>query len=146
MTRRTFTRCMRSVGSALFVLCVLTGCTGCDRGFGQVTGKVSYQGQPLPSGDVVFIDGEGRHHPGAIAEDGVYVIDDVPAGPVKVIVMGPPQVPPGLRKPTPVPVPAAVESARPWVGIPERYKDPEKSGLAYTVKAGQQTINIDLQP
>jgi hypothetical protein len=32
------------------------------------------------------------------------------------------------------------------VAIPPRYQDPEKSGLTYTVRAGPQTHDIDLQP
>jgi hypothetical protein len=29
--------------------------------------------------------------------------------------------------------------------IPEKYRDPEQSGLTYTVKGGKQEFNIDLK-
>ena len=33
-----------------------------------------------------------------------------------------------------------------YVPIPPRYRDPEKSGLTYTVRAGSQTHDIELRP
>ena len=52
---------------ALLLLCCLTGC---DNGRSSVTGKVTYQGQPVETGSISFepIDGKGGTSGGAIEQ------------------------------------------------------------------------------
>jgi hypothetical protein len=140
---------------------------------GTVTGKVVYQSKPLPGGKVVFIGPKGAFT-GAVGPDGSYQVANVPTGPVKIAVVGPPS--PGeaanhpslrlkklpknidtekVRKSLPPEVdekgmrqmmglPDAKPPA-PRASIPTKYSDPEKSGLTCTVTGGPQTHDITLQ-
>ena len=73
------------------ILCVL-GCS--DDGLAKryhVTGKVTYNGQPLKKGTIVFVptDPEGRGATGDIGEDGTYTLTtQVPARGVSRVVQG----------------------------------------------------------
>lgn len=146
------------VGVALFLVLVVG--LGCGASTGIVTGKVTYQNKPVSSGSVVFHGANGRVDSGLLDANGNYTIARAPVGTVKVAVMaaksstkaaggGAPPGPPagkGKLKQAPdtidKPVPATVETSP----IPERYYDPEKSGLVYTVTSGSQVIDIDLKP
>jgi hypothetical protein len=138
------------------VLCLAT--TGCG-GNGSVSGKVSYKGEPLGGGSVLFVSTEGRGSASTeIGLDGKYSLNKVPAGPVKIAVetasTKPAKAPPG-GMPTPPPgampkdVPSMYNQASQpkgnYIWIPENYADPEKSGLTYTVTGGPQTHEIDLK-
>jgi hypothetical protein len=143
---------------ALF-LALLAG-LGCGSSTGTVTGKVTFNGQPVTSGSVVFHGADGRVDSGLLDTQGNYTITRAPVGTVKVAVMAaksstkvvgggaPPGPPAGKGKlkqgpdSTEKPIPATVEKSP----IPERYYDPEKSGLVYTVTSGTQVIDIDLKP
>jgi hypothetical protein len=132
MIRDTLTNGLRVAGCALLAWTAL----GCGPQVSQVSGKVTYQGKPLPSGSVVFVSPEGDVvGRSAIAADGRYVMTDVPAGSVKVAVESHERVPPGLGGPP-----------GDYVPIPPRYKKAETSGLEYTVTRGSHTFNIDLSP
>jgi hypothetical protein len=132
---------------------------GCGAGSGTVTGKVSYEGKPIPAGRVTFLDGKGQTYSSPIGDDGGYSIPKVPAGEVKIAVdtgAPPPNIPaPAAVKgktgaPPGVPPEALkaydFEAQRAkYVKIPNKYKDPEKSGLTYTVTGGSQTHDIVLK-
>src|SRR5260370_42605851 len=77
---------------SLLVLTIL-GCTDGSRSTGTVTGTVSYQGKPLPSGKVSFFGPNDQVASAFIADDGSYEANKVPVGDVKVAVSTPP--PPG---------------------------------------------------
>jgi hypothetical protein len=129
-----------------------------------VSGKVTYKGAPLKGGYVTLVTATGISRPGGISEDGSYTIDNVPTGPVKIAVdtesikprssagkggMAPPKKygpPPGAEQPS-APAykpPDPTAGADRYVAIPQKYADPEKSGLTYTVKSGSQTHDIPL--
>jgi len=152
--------------SFVLVLCLLLT-TGCSSK-GTVTGKVSYQGQTLKGGTVVFVpEGGGGVFRSTIAEDGAYTVAKVPPGLAKITVetksLKPISIPGGANK-------GAIKSTLPpdimkdappgtdlekmfdfegpakkYVPIPDKYSDPDKSGLTYTVKSGKQEHNIDLK-
>ena len=128
------------------LLLILAG-TGCGPHLGHVSGKVLYKNQPLSSGTVLFVGPDGTTRGfSAIAADGTYRIEKVPVGPVKIAVVSEPRVPPGLanaRGPGPQP---PDQMRNDYIPIPARYKDPEHSGLRYTVEGGKQTQDILLQP
>jgi hypothetical protein len=84
---------------------------------GTVEGKVTLNGKPLAKGSVTLVDKLGNKYTGAVAADGTYSVDKVLAGEYKL----------GID------------------GGPAKYADPEKSGLAYTVKKGKQTFDIELK-
>jgi hypothetical protein len=138
---------------------------------GLVTGKVNYQGKALPSGTVLFIHERKGSFSSPIKEDGTYQIADVPSGSVKVAVFpattaaqnkwrGPAisdadvaKIQEGQPKDRPKISDEAMKEKmgiRPTqpkgkvVAIPEKYGNPEQSGLTCTVTGGPQTHNIDL--
>lgn len=108
--------------SSLFLglLALMTGCAQSAHSVDHVdvSGKVLFQGKPLPGGRVNFITVKGAFaSSGAIDKDGHYQLD-APVGDVQICVMN--------------------------ETIPPQYADPQTSGLTYTVKPGPQTYDIEL--
>jgi hypothetical protein len=115
----------------------------------EVSGKVLFQGKPLPGGIVSFVAVNGGFtSTGTIDENGDYQIK-APVGDVEISVMNrmlqssreSKWMPPRLKK-------ADAKENQPlkgrWVEIPSHYEDPHTSGLKYTVKRGPQTHDIEL--
>jgi len=128
---------------------------GCGPGTGSISGKVTYKDKALPGGTVTFFTSDQRVKTAIIGTDGSYTIDKVAAGPAKISVSPPvplPKMPKGMTMDpakmggAPPDAGAAAPSAdvQP-VSLPERYQDPEKSGLTFTVTKGKQNHNIELK-
>jgi len=137
-----------SLGWLLLAL-PLAGCAG---GTGDITGAVRYKGAPLPSGRVTFVC-EGGEKPvlSADIKEGTYAIPQVPGGPVKVSVetfqvkvTAVPNMPKDVQPPGGGP--GAPAKPGKYVPIPPRYKDPQQSGLTFTVAGGSQKQDFDLVP
>jgi hypothetical protein len=164
---------IRSPSSILLVSLVLTGCGGIK--YGDVTGRVTYKGSPLPAGKVVFWPQASGGAPASapIEEDGSYAVS-VPVGEASVTVetesfspkaqnsyFGAP-----VAKNTrafhgsPPPEVAAMikadrersQASEPppqpqakYVKIDMKYSRPTTSGLQTTVQSGTQEYNIDLK-
>ena len=118
------------------------GCAG-ER-TGTLTGKVGLAGKPLPGGQVMVHGEGGKTAAGAIA-DGAYTIPNAPVGPVKVSVR---TFAPSPKVVNPTDPNAGKDTGPPpaYVKIPDKYSDPDKSGLTTTVTGGSQTFDIDLKP
>jgi hypothetical protein len=125
-------------------------CAGCEEGtpsLAPVTGKVFYQNQPLRRGAIVFVADADRGTNGPLAQgniqwDGSYNIQTggkpgaVP-GYYRVTVIAVEEVNSGYHRPT----------SSPRSLVPEKYRDPQLSGLSCEVKAGQENaINFNLTP
>ena len=125
---------------------IFAGCGGTSDGPAAATGKVSYRGQPLPHGTIVFTPdairgGTGLPVRAEIQPDGSYRLKTTEA-------IG---LPPGWYRVTV----AAVDTASPAPGtpfsgprslLPVKYRDPEQSGLLCEVKAGKENaINFNLE-
>jgi len=129
---------------------ILSGCGG-NRNrprTAKVTGVVTYDGKPIPSGSLLFVPvGGGSPAQGNIATDGTYTLgtftesDGAILGDFKVMITAwsQPRGGPGL------PEDAIRGDAGPISLIPEIYGDLEKSGLTATVKDEKNTINFDLE-
>ncbi|MBA4065448.1 MAG: hypothetical protein C0501_17390 [Isosphaera sp.] len=91
-----------------------------------VTGTVALDGQPLPGGTVTFVSKDGKTTAAAPVKDGKYEAK-LPAGEYGVGVVGP--APPKVPRPF----------------VPERYGDPQKSGIVVKVAAGRNEVNLDLK-
>src|SRR4051794_17669711 len=79
---RSRLRSMTAVGLlAFFAL-------GCQ-GRGDMTGKVSYKGKPVPFGTVLVQSNDGSSHQANIEPDGTYSIQGVLVGTVRVAVNSP---------------------------------------------------------
>jgi hypothetical protein len=142
MNRRTpgipiFRACL--VALAAVVLVTAWGCA--DQGIKKVTvsGTVSHKGQRLQSGMLQFIGPQGAYSAAAIQADGTYIITDVVPGEVKVGVLESPQ---GSGSSSGADT-SAVQRAAP-VSLPEKYRDPEKSGVTYTITESTTQLNIEL--
>ena len=135
------------------LLAIVLVALGCGPSTATVTGTVTFRGRPLPAGTVVFHGPDGRTGHALIA-DGRYTVEAAPLGPVRISVRahaGRPAGMPGLNgKVPPAPKEAAAGIEGPpdgkHVPIPPRYQDPETSDLTYTVRAGDQTHDVDLRP
>lgn len=156
-------RCLlsRTVRTAVgtLTLALLVAVAGCGPKTGTVSGKVTYKGEPLKGGNVIFASEKGQSLLAPIGEDGTYTIQNVPVGEAKIAVKtkhlgivaamakmkgagGPPQDTSGgvgaPKKLTPE------EAVRRFVAIPAQYEDTETSGLTFTVKGGSQSHDIPL--
>jgi hypothetical protein len=131
-------------------LLVLLAALGCGSGSATVSGKVTYKGEPLPAGSVAIYGANGKVQSGPIGADGTYTISKAPVGDVKMAVVTPNASPVTRKIKGEVKHPGATDGASSSpikvVPIPDRYKDPDKSGLNFTLKSGEQTINLDLTP
>ena len=145
MSQRPHPRAWRPA-LGLLALLVPLGVAGCGS-TGHVTGKVTYQGQPLGSGIVAF-QWANATATSAIDADGNYTIPKAPLGPARITVE---TIPPpagggkgGPQQSTLVVDGAPAPAPGKYVAIPARYKDPTQSGLTYTVVRGRQTHDIPL--
>ncbi len=141
----------RSASGILGIGIALIWTTGCGGPFtAPVSGKVTYKGEPLPGGVVTFIHPDGRTGYTTIKEDGSYTIPAAPGGDVKCIVQTIKPIP-GLPKRLAAKLPGGgnkgsepIYPAGKYVPIPEKYGDPQTSGLAYTIHRGSNSIDISL--
>jgi hypothetical protein len=119
---------------------------GCGAPKGELEGKVTFNGQPLPGGQVVVHPSKGWTEDdnavptsSRIQDDGSYYVSNIPPGPAKITVMTI-----GAFKLGPTGSSEAREYLGKYVPIPLHYNDVNKSGLAVDVKNGKQEFNIAL--
>jgi hypothetical protein len=123
----------------------------------EVTGQVTYKGQPVTGGEITFVAVEGGFaSTGIIDKDGNYKVS-APVGDVKISIDNMMLTKQGLGQGTThekamkgagKPRPDAPESRIPegkYVQIPGKYYKTESSGLTYTVKKGAPPFNIELK-
>jgi hypothetical protein len=143
-------------GLSLGLLILAAGCGGGTRSVehAEVTGRVLYEGNPLPGGVVNFVTIKGAFaNMGIIDENGNYQIKS-PVGEVQIGVSNK-----MLERESPKPKEEPVKRVRVekgggggsaplvkgrFVNIAPKYYDPATSGLKYTVKRGAQTHDIEL--
>ncbi len=159
-------RRFRLVGGSglLLLLTAVLGCGGPKEA--KVSGQVKYEGAPLPGGTITFrpTDPTKNSVVAQIDESGHYSAT-LPVGEIKICIDNrelepPPPVSgaPAISIPgLPAEVTKAMRAKAPkaeskgrsdrpgrYVRIPTRYHEIETSGLSYTVKAGDQTHDIEL--
>jgi hypothetical protein len=127
--------------------------SGCGQKFGDVAGKVTYQGKPLKWGTVKAQWTGGP--PGApnaasakLGEDGSFAIGKVPVGATVQIFLQIDPVMTGGGLGGAKPSPEAIKQAQEKVGyqdIPDKYKKAATSELSLPVKSGRNDFNIDLK-
>jgi hypothetical protein len=151
----------RLLTGTLLLSLLVCGCNNSGMGpQGQVSGKVIYNGKPLPGGQVTFLTAKGYTFNSVIDPEGNYKLQ-APVGEAKIVVDNrmllksnePPKLdlrhPPGITPPPGVKQDDAGASSAPaiagtYVALPKKYSSPDASGLTYTVKSGTQTYDIDL--
>ncbi len=125
------------------LLLVATGCG--DEKMGRVSGKVTFQDEPLTRGRVMFADqAKGVYMTALIQEDGTYVVEmaqgvGLPLGEYQVAVSPPPSDHPI----GPILNPPKVEDEPLF---PLRYRSFETTPLKLPVGPGQNTFDIKLEP
>jgi hypothetical protein len=156
------------------LLLPLLALAGCSSGNSKVSGRVLYNGAPLPGGRLTFRPADPRRNSvnAVVDAQGNYEAE-LPVGEVKVCVdnrelmttesIGA-DLPPGLPfsaeakkalggKPAPV-VPAApaegdnapAKPAGRYIPIPSRYYDVDTSGLDFKVEGGSMQHDLTLKP
>src|SRR5262245_8421596 len=153
----SFVRAVRFRLGGVVLLSFLTAFVGCGRAPGTVSGKVTYQGQPVTSGAVIIFGADGNADSGRIDHKGDYTVHQAPSGPVKVVVIpgkpartmpalpldratGRPKEPPAKDRG------GVLVAPPPGKGdFPQKYQDPDQSGLTFTVRGGRkQAFDIAL--
>jgi hypothetical protein len=115
----------------------VSGCGGNKKV--TINGTVSYKGQRLSGGMLQFAGTKGEA-PAAtpIRNDGTFTITDVTPGEMKVSFTATPQSsPPGGDKGASGPKVTVAD-------LPEKYRDPEKSGLKYTITSDTRELDIKI--
>ncbi len=132
---------------AIIGLFFFASCEGGTASLAPVSGRVSYQNQPLPRGTIVFVPDADRGNNGPLAQGTIQA-----GGSYTVQTEGKPGAAPGWYRVTVIAVEApagysAARSSAPRSLVPERYRDPQLSDLTCEVKAGQENgINFNLTP
>jgi hypothetical protein len=109
-----------------------------------VSGKVTYQGKPVPKGTITFLtdDPKGRNATGEIGPDGSYTLqteeprDGAQLGEYRVTIFAHDE--PILDYTPPRPIP-------PKLLVPSQYENPDTSGLKKTVVRGSNVFDFDLK-
>jgi hypothetical protein len=121
------------------VVLLAAGLSGCGGRTGSVSGKVTYQGAPLTSGLVIFVDKDGKvTNPAGIELDGSYVAEKVPVGPVTACVETHPVSGGDGGAQT------KDQPRRRYVPLPPKYKDAKQSDLTLDVKPGPNVFDITI--
>ncbi len=147
-------------GLALALTCGAAGC----KSSGTVMGKVTYKGETVGGGTVIFLAPGKPAVVANIGPNGHYTATGVPTGLVKIGVETTSarpgaEPPPGMKPPKGVELPPEARNSpiygggggnsrsggAKYVEIPGNYADPEKSGLSLTVNGGEQEFNIPLE-
>ncbi len=147
-----------SVSIALLSLASLSGCTG-GVPKGTVTGKVTYQGKPVPEGCLItFLADVGYAALGTVDSRGNYKLvmageEEIPVASYHVSVTFPGIIGPDMTEeeerlfmggdPAMVKKFGNVKQAK--APFPDKYSDPMISGLSYEIKAGPNSYDIELR-
>lgn len=142
--------------AGLSVLGALLGVAGCGwpSPTGSIAGTVRFGGKPVPAGRITVLC-EGGKKPVFFADitDGGYSVEGAPVGAARVTVQAFAAQPSTGKAPSlpgdapPLPIPANVPRiGKPVNGFPERYLNPNTSGLRCEIKPGPQTQDFDLEP
>lgn len=121
---------------------------GCGAGVGDLTGKVTSGDKAVCSGTVIVASAGGTSHTGPIQDDGTYTVQGVPGGTAKVGVTSPnpKTMVVARRKEKDAPKSeVTLPDAAKWFAIPDKYADPNTSGLTTTIKSGKNDFNIELK-
>ena len=147
-------------------LVLAVGCKGSKNPSSQVSGKVTYKGQPVSAGTITFNLKEGGNYGSSLKADGSYQVTGLPAQEMIVTVetesanpkqpkatYGPPmqkkggQVGPDEYKKMMMQkgaVPDAPSESGAYVAIPKKYADKDKSPLTINLSRGENKKDFDL--
>ncbi len=151
---------MQRLFLATALLCAaLLAVSGCGRGresMGQVSGTVRYQGEPIRDGRIVFEVSGNRPASGMIVDGQITQVttfetnDGVPVGSAKIAVRA---FADGNTASAVMDHPGDIQRQEtkgymdvPESLLPDRYADPETSGLTFQIERGENVLDLDLTP
>ena len=115
--------------------CCWIGCGGGEPS-GSVSGKVTYNGEPLTTGGVLFVNRDtGVGASAQLDASGNYRVLSLRTGEYQVAIQGP-------RAPSPAEVAKGAQLEKP--DVPDKYLDPQTSGLSATITAGENSVDFTL--
>jgi hypothetical protein len=125
----------------LLALLTVLGCSSDDKlARFKVTGKVTYQAQPVEEGTITFENpASGQVNSSPLAAGGLYTME-LPAGDYRVSIAPPLIETKGTGDSPPDMVPKKVAN------IPKKYWVQEKSGLSAQVSKDKRTFEFELKP
>jgi hypothetical protein len=125
----------------LLVLVAIYGCGSGDKNPRyKVSGKVSYQGQPVGEGTITFENPDaGQVNSSPLSSGGTYAVD-LPAGAYKVSIAPPLVETKGTADSPPDLVPKKVNN------IPKKYWVQETSALSAGVAKDNRSFDFDMKP
>jgi len=127
---------VRFATAGLLAAACLAGCGGGGPELVPVKGTVKYKGQPLPTGSITFHPAKGRPATGTIKDGAIQDVTTVTAGDGATA---------GTAKVTVQANSGGGDMYAPRKSlIPDKYGDPEKSGLTAEIKAGGGDLAFDL--
>lgn len=122
------------VSGLLAALVGLVGCGGPKVEKTYVTGSVTYQGKPLPTGTIAFVN-ENTVATGQIT-NGTYTVPEVAVGPNKISILTP--APMGMQTMQKVEGKSFAGAAGEVVQVPATLNNPDTSGLTATIGTGTE--------
>jgi hypothetical protein len=136
---------------------LMLGCEANPQAPARIKGTVTYKGDPLPAGTVMFHTTDMGSYPAVLSPDGTYTIRDVPKGKV-VVTIETESANPKTKKADYggkggkdyaerlAAEKGAAERMPPpkYVKIPRKYADREQSPLNFEARAGDQVHNFTL--
>jgi hypothetical protein len=115
-------------------LVAVAGCSNEDKKL-TIQGTISYKGQPVRSGFLKFVGPKEGYTGASIQPDGTFVITGVVPGENKI----------GVREAPRNSRPSPDEPKTPPVVLPEKFRDPETSGVVYTIAPNATEVTIELK-
>src|SRR5947209_7685518 len=139
-------------GGVALVLIGVMGMTGGARK-SEVTGKVTYKGKPVVYGAVILVSTDGlTAAAGPIQPDGTYTVTGMKPGEVRVgVISRNPSAQQRQHNLRWAKITRPVEQAalkakvdfKKWFKLPEKFEEPETSGVSFVLKGGQQDIVLE---
>ena len=114
------------------------GCGSSGPPTGSLSGRVTYNGQPLTTGVITFVNEKTGIGDGCdLDSSGSYRISSIQVGEYRVALQGHP--------PPPEPPQSLKQGQKSWkLNIPAEYQAPQTSGLTATVKKGKNVVDFAL--
>jgi len=129
---------------AIVAVSIPQGCSSSGPEMARVSGRVTYDGKPVPKGTISFqaVGPGGRNATGVLGPDGTYTLqteqpgDGAQLGEYRVAISARDDVVLDYTPEKPVP---------PKRLVPEKFEDPKTSDLKATVKSGRNDFPFDLK-
>jgi hypothetical protein len=140
---------------ALSFLPLITACgvreSKLEESGATLTGTITYNGAQIEFAQVTVRGAKGENAIGIVGEDGKYKVENAPLGDVTIAVNTAAQQGAFTAKMMAQGAAAADPNAPKkrsdpkFVNVPEKYYEPEKSGLKTTIQKGENTFDIKVE-